>query len=68
MTAMMLFKLIEKKQLNLNDKLSKFYPKIPNAEKITIAQLLHHSSGLGDYVTGKNTMKWLTEKFLKNRS
>lgn len=62
MTAMMLFKLIEKKQLNLNDKLSKFYPKIPNAEKITIAQMLHHSSGLGDYVVGKNTMKWLTEK------
>lgn len=62
MTAMMLFKLIEKKQLDLNDKLSKFYPKIPNAEKITISQMLHHSSGLGDYVVGKNTMKWLTEK------
>ncbi|WP_426277054.1 serine hydrolase domain-containing protein [Chryseobacterium sp. S-02] len=62
MTAMMLFKLIEKKQLDLNDKLSKFYPKIPNAEKITISQILHHSSGLGDYVVGKNTMKWLTEK------
>ncbi len=62
MTAMMIFKLIEKKQLNLDDKLSKFYPKIPNAEKITISQLLHHSSGLGDYVTGKNTMKWLTDK------
>lgn len=62
MTATMIFKLIEKKQLNLNDKLSKFYSKIPNAEKITISQLLHHSSGLGDYVTGKNTMKWLTDK------
>ncbi|PZT97461.1 MAG: serine hydrolase, partial [Chryseobacterium sp.] len=62
MTAIILFKLIEKKQLNLNDKLSKFYSKIPNAEKITISQLLHHSSGLGDYVTGKNTMKWLTDK------
>ncbi|WBV60320.1 serine hydrolase [Chryseobacterium camelliae] len=62
MTAMMLFKLIEKKQLNLNDKLSKFYLNIPNAEKITISQMLHHSSGLGDYVVGKNTMKWLTEK------
>ena len=62
MTAMMIFKLIEKKQLNLNDKLSKFYSKISNAEKMTITQLLHHSSGLGDYVTGKNTMKWLTDK------
>jgi len=62
MTAMMIFKLIEKKQLSLTDKLSKFYPKIPNAEKITISQLLHHSSGLGDYIVGKNTMKWLTEK------
>ncbi len=62
MTAMMIFKLIEKKQLSLTDKLSKFYPKIPNAEKITISQMLHHSSGLGDYIVGKDTMKWLTEK------
>jgi D-alanyl-D-alanine carboxypeptidase len=62
MTAMMIFKLIEKNKLDLNDKLSKFYPKIPNAEKITISQMLSHTSGLGDYVTGKDTMKWLTEK------
>ncbi|MFC3158669.1 serine hydrolase domain-containing protein [Chryseobacterium arachidis] len=62
MTAIMIFKLIEKKQLDLNDKLSKFYPKIPNAGKITISQLLNHKSGLGDYVTGKDDMKWLTAK------
>lgn len=62
MTAIMIFKLIEKKQLDLNDKLSKFYPKIPNAEKITISQMLSHTSGLGDYIMRKDTMKWLTEK------
>ena len=62
MTAIMIFKLIEKNQLNLNDQLSKFHPGIPNAEKITISQLLSHTSGLGDYIMGKDTMKWLTEK------
>ncbi|MFY7816625.1 MAG: serine hydrolase domain-containing protein [Chryseobacterium taeanense] len=68
MTAMMIFKLIEKNNLDLNDKLSKFYPKIPNADKITISQMLSHTSGLGDYVTGKDTMKWLQRKFQRNRS
>lgn len=62
MTASIIFKLIEKKQLNLNDKLSKFFPQIPNAEKITISQMLNHTSGLGDYVQGKDDMMWLINK------
>ncbi|CAD7799646.1 Putative penicillin-binding protein PbpX [Chryseobacterium aquaeductus] len=62
MTAVMVFKLIEKKQLNLDDKLSKFFPKVPNADKITITQLLSHTAGLGDYVQGKNEVMWLTHK------
>lgn len=61
-TASMIFKLIEKKQLNLNDKLSKFFPEVSNAEKITISQMLNHTSGLGDYVQGKDDMMWLINK------
>ncbi|MFY1047236.1 serine hydrolase domain-containing protein [Chryseobacterium sp. GP-SGM7] len=62
MTAIMIFKLIEKKELNLADQLSKFFPQIPGSEKITISHLLNHSAGLGDYVQGKTDPRWLTKK------
>ncbi|NMR34335.1 beta-lactamase family protein [Chryseobacterium aquaticum] len=62
MTAIMIFKLIESKQLNLTDKLSQFFPQIPNSEKITISQILNHSSGLGDYVESKDKPRWLSKK------
>jgi len=61
-TATLVFKLIENNQLSLADKLSKFYPKIPNSEKITIKNLLEHSSGLGDFVMKNDSITWLIEK------
>lgn len=48
--ATMLMQEVEKGTLNLNDKLEKFFPKIPNAQNITLQQMLNHTSGLGDYV------------------
>jgi CubicO group peptidase (beta-lactamase class C family) len=48
-TACMIFQLIEEKKLSGGDKLSKFFPKMPNAEKITINNLLNHSSGIYNY-------------------
>lgn len=62
MTAVMLFQLIESKKLNLNDQLSKFYPDIPNAKKITIANMLNHTSGLGDYVGKSLENNWLFDQ------
>lgn len=62
MTAIMIFNLIENKQLNIDDKLSKFFPQIPNSDQITISQMLNHSSGLSDYVQGKNEVRWLEKK------
>lgn len=59
-TAVMLMQQIEKGKLNINDKLSKYYPEIPNADKITIEKLMNHTSGLGDYV-GQN-YQWLFKK------
>ncbi|WP_372474684.1 serine hydrolase domain-containing protein [Capnocytophaga sp. ARDL2] len=56
--ATMLMQEVEKGTLNLNDKLEKFFPKMPNAQNITLQQMLNHTSGLKDYVTGE----WLTEK------
>lgn len=45
-TAVMIFQLIEEGKLKPGDKLDKFFPQIPNAAKITIAQILSHRSGI----------------------
>ncbi|MEO7189721.1 MAG: serine hydrolase domain-containing protein [Vicinamibacterales bacterium] len=45
-TAVMIFQLVEEGRLKLTDTLDKFFPQIPNAGRITIAQILHHRSGL----------------------
>lgn len=60
-TAVIIFKLIEEGKLELTTKLSDFYPDMPNADRITIKNLLDHSSGLGSYVV-KNGEVWVTEK------
>lgn len=46
MTAEMIAKLASQKKLTLNDKLSKYYPKIKNADQVTLRQLLNMVSGL----------------------
>lgn len=48
-TAAIVFQLIEEKKLSLDAKLSAYYPQLKNADKITIAQLLQHKSGLHNY-------------------
>jgi CubicO group peptidase (beta-lactamase class C family) len=45
-TATMILQLVEEGKLNLTDTLDKFLPQIPNAAKITIAQILSHRSGI----------------------
>ena len=47
-TAVMIFQLVEEGKLKLSDHLDKFFPQIPNASKITIAQILSHRSGIPD--------------------
>jgi len=47
-TAVMIFQLVEEGKLKLTDTLDKFFPQIPNANRITIAQILHHRSGIHD--------------------
>jgi CubicO group peptidase (beta-lactamase class C family) len=49
-TAVMIMQLIEEKKLRLESKLTKFYPKVQNADKISISELLHHRSGILDYI------------------
>ncbi|HUU78805.1 MAG TPA: serine hydrolase domain-containing protein [candidate division Zixibacteria bacterium] len=50
-TAVAIMQLYEKKQLKLHDKIEKYLPDFPNGEKITIHQLLTHTSGLGSFWT-----------------
>ena len=47
-TAVMIFQLVEEGKLKFTDTLDNFFPQIPNANRITIAQILHHRSGIHD--------------------
>lgn len=49
-TAVITMQLIEEKKLRLETKLTKFFPKLENADKISIEDLLHHRSGIKDYI------------------
>ncbi len=48
-TAVMIFQLIDEKRLTLETKLSKFFPQLANADKITIEQMLLHRSGIHNF-------------------
>ncbi len=45
-TAAMILQLVEEGKLKLTDTLDKFLPQVPNANKITILQILSHRSGI----------------------
>lgn len=61
-TAVMIFQLIEEGKLQLTTPLSKFYPQLPNAGKITIAQMLDHSSGIHSFTDDSSYSSWLGKK------
>ncbi|MBC5835688.1 beta-lactamase family protein [Flavobacterium sp. F372] len=74
-TAAMIMQLVDEKKILLTTKLSKFFPKIENADKITIEQLLYQRTGIRDYTTadatltdvlGKPNMKELIFKKIEN--
>jgi hypothetical protein len=45
-TATAILQLVDKKQISLNDKLSRFFPDFPKGDSISIHLLLCHMSGL----------------------
>ena len=61
-TAVIVMQLIEEKKLTLQTKLNRFYPKIPNAEKISIYDLLHHRTGIVDFVNQDSTFHKVIDK------
>jgi len=58
-TATLIFQLIDEKKITLKDKLSKYFPEMTNASKITIHHLLTHSSGLYNITNARNVAEWV---------
>ncbi|HJQ22845.1 MAG TPA: serine hydrolase domain-containing protein [Blastocatellia bacterium] len=57
-TAAMIFQFVEEGKLKLTDTLDKFFPQIPNANKITIAQILAHRSGIHSFTSDPDYPSW----------
>lgn len=48
-TAIVILRLQEQKKLSVKDKLNKYLPDFPNADKITVEQLITHTSGIYNF-------------------
>ena len=59
-TATVILQLVDEKLLSLDDKLSKYITTVPNADKITIRQLLNMTSGVPDAFANKTFSNWVT--------
>jgi D-alanyl-D-alanine carboxypeptidase len=57
-TAAMVLQLVEEKKLKLTDTLDTFFPQVPNAKKITMAQILAHRSGIHDITNSRDYRAW----------
>lgn len=65
-TAVMILQLVEEKKTALSQKLSAYFPELPNAASITIKQMLYHRSGLHDYTHNTNFEEWMTRPTSKS--
>ncbi|RUP01780.1 MAG: class A beta-lactamase-related serine hydrolase [Mycobacterium sp.] len=52
--ATLLLKLVDEKKVSLEDKLSKWLPDFPHADRVTLGQLAQMTSGYPDYVIGND--------------
>jgi CubicO group peptidase (beta-lactamase class C family) len=60
-TATMIFQLVEEGKISLNTTLDNYFPAIPNAEKITIGNLLNHRSGIHNFTSDPDYTTWMTQ-------
>ncbi len=71
----LLLKLVDENKVSLDDKLSKWLPEIPHADRVTLGQLAQMTSGYVDYVIGNTEMndalyanpfrRWTTHELLQ---
>jgi len=60
-TAAAILKLAEEGQLSLDDSLARWLPDFPRADRITIHQLLNHTSGIHPYTEAPNFLAGVSE-------
>ncbi|MFQ3219148.1 MAG: D-alanyl-D-alanine carboxypeptidase [Paraglaciecola sp.] len=60
-TSILTMQLIEEDKLSLETKLSTFYPDIPNAESITVKQLLSHRTGIQSFTDEPAYVNYMTK-------
>ena len=64
-TATLIMQLIEEGKISLSATLNDFYPQVKGSEKITIAHMLQHRSGIPDYLNVPNYFEWYTQPHTK---
>ena len=60
--ATMIMQEIQHRHLSLGTRLSKFYPRLPNARGITVRMLLNMTSGLPDYLDNPRIEWWMDHR------
>lgn len=58
-TAVVMMQLIEEGKLEAGTLLDEFFPQVPNADKITVEDLLRHRSGLFNITEDEDFRKWM---------
>ncbi|WP_228237252.1 serine hydrolase domain-containing protein [Allomuricauda sp. M10] len=59
-TAVLVLKAVEEGKLSLSQTLDTFFPSIPNADKISVTQMLNHHSGIHNFTNDPGFMEWHT--------
>ena len=57
LTALAVLRLVDAERLSVEDRLGAFVP-IPDAEQITLHQLLSNTSGIADHITREDAAEW----------
>ncbi|MDL2223431.1 beta-lactamase family protein [Bacteroidales bacterium OttesenSCG-928-M11] len=66
-TAVMIFQAVEAGKLSLSETIDTYFPSIENAEKITIAHLLGHRSGIHNFTSNGDFTNWQTQNKTKEQ-
>ncbi|WP_169727969.1 serine hydrolase domain-containing protein [Adhaeribacter aquaticus] len=57
-TAVLVLKAVDEKKIKLDQTLEKYFPMVPNANKITIRSLLNHRSGIHNFSKDESYFKY----------
>jgi CubicO group peptidase (beta-lactamase class C family) len=60
-TSVMVQQLAEEGKIKLEAPLSNWFPDVPNAQRITLLNLLQHSSGLHNFTDDEAYIEWMAQ-------